>query len=130
MISRKIWPMTLMLATAANAAALPLKPGTYVLAGTSCHEPPFAATFDYNGRRFSYPHASDCRSIVRAHSGKTYHVAETCAALGDGSATVPTTLTTSYTILSHVLVRVRQGHAKTDSSYRWCPSPAGKNDHE
>ncbi len=125
MIAHKIWPLMLMMAAAANAAALPLKPGTYVMAGTSCHEPPFAATFDYDGRRFSYPHASDCRSIVRAHSGKTYHVTETCAALGDSSAATPTTLAATYTILSPTLVRVRQDHAKDDSSYRRCPSPAG-----
>ncbi|HMI19637.1 MAG TPA: hypothetical protein VK533_08845 [Sphingomonas sp.] len=126
MITRKIWPLMLMMAAAANAAVLPLKPGSYVLVGTSCHAPAFAATFDYDGHRFAYPHASDCRSIVRAHAGQTYHVDETCSALGDGGAAAPTTTSATYTILSPALVRVRQGHAKTETAYKWCPAGAGK----
>ena len=69
MISRDLWP--LLLATGvAPAATLPFSPGTYVQAGVPCDDPPFAATFDYDGHRFSYPHASKCRSAVVSHQDR------------------------------------------------------------
>ena len=79
------------LGTAANGARLPLKPGTYVLAGTPCKDPPFAAMFSYDGRQFSYPHASGCQSTVLSHRGRSYRIRETCSALGDGTPTTSTT---------------------------------------
>lgn len=38
------------IATTADAAVVPLRPGTFVLKGQSCDNPPFAAMFDYDGR--------------------------------------------------------------------------------
>ena len=99
MTSRHLWPI--LLATGvAQAASLPLSPGTYVRADVTCDDPPFAATFDYDGHRFSYPHASNCRSTIVSRQGRTYRVRETCSALGDGSPARPDTNLTAYTIAS------------------------------
>ena len=125
MIIRKIWPLILVLGTAAQSATLPIKPGTYVLAGVPCSDPPFAATFDFDGKRFSYPHASDCRSVVHAQGGHTYRVRETCSALGDGSPTKADTTEATYKILSADMVRIVRG-AKGASNYRRCPSSQPK----
>jgi hypothetical protein len=120
MIARASSPLLMMLATAASAAVLPLKPGTYVLSSTPCGDPAFAAMFDYDGRSFSYPHATNCRSVIRAHAGRTYHVSETCSALGDGSASVSDTRQMTYTIVSDTRVRVSRGSGTVVSSYRRC----------
>jgi hypothetical protein len=125
MIARKLWWL-MLIPGAAQAATLPLKPGTYVLADTPCNDPPFAAMFDYDGRRFSYPHATDCRSAIVLHKGRTYRVRETCLALGDGSAAAPSTTISAYTIRSPERVEVRQGHEKANPVYRWC-APARAN---
>lgn len=106
--------------TMADAAQLPLKPGTYVLAGTACKDPPFAATFSYGGRAFSYPHAAKCRSTVAAHNGKSYKIAETCSALGDGTPTKAHTLTATYTVDSSTRVEIRKAGRNGRSLYRWC----------
>ncbi len=125
MIAWRAWPLVMMIgATAASAAELPLRPGTFVLAGTSCHAPPLAAMFTFDGHQFSYPHATHCRSTVRSHVGKTYRVTETCSALGDGSPTAPSTIETRYTIQSASHVRVGRGRADTGSAYRWCSAVA------
>lgn len=118
---------SLILATAltgtANAATtVPLKPGTYVLASVSCTEPPLASLFSYDGKQFSFPHASMCHSVVQSHSGKTYRVETRCSALGDGSPAVPTTIASTYRIDSGTRVRVDQGQTSTDARYRWCPA--------
>lgn len=109
-----------LVSTMADAAQLPLKPGTYVLAGTACNDPPFAATFSYDGRAFSYPHATRCRSAVAAHNGKTYKIAETCSALGDGTPARAHTLTATYTVDSRTRVEIRKAGEKGRSLYRWC----------
>jgi hypothetical protein len=124
MIARKFClPALLIASTAAQAATLPLKPGTYVAAGTPCKDPPFAAMFGYDGRQFSYPHAAQCRSVIRAHPGKTYRVQETCSALGDGTPTKPDTMSATYTVLSPRTVAVNRGTGKDAIRYRWCPAP-------
>lgn len=109
-----------LVSTMADAAQLPLKPGTYVLAGTACKDPPFAATFSYDGRAFSYPHATRCRSVIASHNGKTYKIAETCSALGDGTPTTAQTLTATYRVDSWTRVEIRKPSQKGRSPYRWC----------
>jgi hypothetical protein len=117
--------VVLLGATAASAATLPLKTGTYVLADVPCHDPALAAMFAYDGRQFSYPHATKCRSFITSHRGNAYQVEETCSALGDGGAATPTTIKTTYIVLSPTQVRVSQAHL-VPFSYRWCPSPPAK----
>ncbi len=125
MIARKLWlPVLLITGTASQAATLPLKPGSYVLEGTPCKDPPFAALFDYDGRAFSYPHAAQCRSIVRAHHGRTYRIEETCSAQGDGTPAKPDTMSAIYTVLSRQSVAIRKGQDKTSATYRWCRAPS------
>lgn len=109
-----------LVSTVADAASLPLKPGTYVRVGTACKEPPFAAMFAYDGRAFSYPHATKCRSTVTAHRGKTFEITETCSALGDGTPTKPVMLRASYTVDASTKVEIRKPGQKDASPYRWC----------
>jgi hypothetical protein len=125
MIASRLWPLVLMTA-AAQAATLPLKPGTYVLATVPCNDPPFAATFDYDGRHFSYPHATHCSSAIVSRDDRLYRVRETCSALGDGSPTAASTVVTSYRILSRDRVDVRQAKETDYSTYRWCLSASAK----
>ena len=113
----------LLTATGACAATLPLKGGTYVLEGTACREAPFAAQFSYQSGAFSYPHATQCRSVIVRHSGRTYAVRETCAAEGDGTPARPDTLTTQYRVLSSDRVTLTRafGADRTPATYRRCP---------
>jgi len=126
MIARTGWPLAMMLGTMASSATLPLRPGTYVETGSPCHDPALAALFDYDGRRFSYPHATNCRSVIQSHAGRTYRVTESCSALGDGSAAIPDTRQATYIVLSNSRVRIDRGPANTTSSYRWCASPRAR----
>jgi hypothetical protein len=108
-----------LIATTADAAVLPLRPGTFVLMDQPCANPPFAAMFDYDGREFSYPHASRCRSTILSHAGKTYRRRETCSALGDGSPARSVTTVSTYEILSRTELRVSDT-AHRGAGYRWC----------
>ncbi|MGI4878436.1 MAG: hypothetical protein ACRYG4_13225, partial [Janthinobacterium lividum] len=105
---------------AASATTLPLKPGVYVLAGSPCRDPAFAAMFEYDGRNLSYPHASGCVSEVVSHSGKHYTVRETCSALGDGTPAKPEIKVSTYTITSPKQVVVGHRDDPSGSHYRWC----------
>ncbi len=109
-----------LVSTVADAASLPLKPGTYVLAGTPCKEPPFAAMFSYDGSAFSHPHATGCRSTVTSRNGRTYRIAETCSALGDGTPTMPVTLNATYLIKAPTMVEIRKPGLKDTLPYRSC----------
>lgn len=122
MISHRAVITLAVLATSANAATLPLKPGSYVLADTPCKAAPFAAMFEYKGQGFSYPHASRCRSTILSHSGQSYRVKETCAAQGDGTPAKPVTLTSTYTVKGMTQVDVRKTGTRATSPYRWCKS--------
>lgn len=115
-------PLLLLCATAASAATLPLKPGTYVLADRPCRDPAFATMFTYDGRHFSYPHASACRSLILSQHGHTYRVKEICSAAGDGTAALPTSTESTYEILSPTKIRANaQTHAPS-LVYRRCPA--------
>ena len=120
MLAVRIFALLALSATMADAAVLPLRPGTFLLKGQPCANPALAAIFDYDGREFSYPHASRCRSTVLSHAGKTYRQRETCSALGDGSPARPITTVSTYEIRSPTEVRVRDT-AHHGADYRWCP---------
>ncbi|THD64630.1 hypothetical protein [Phenylobacterium sp.] len=117
-------PILLLSAGAGVAAAsLPLKPGTYVLAGQSCRDPALAGVFTYDGKAFSSAHAAGCRSLVRSHSEGVYHVWTACSALGDGSPAKETSALTTYAIRSPTEVEVRQDQEASGSIFRWCGPP-------
>lgn len=116
----RIMGLLALIATTADAAVLPLRPGIFVLRGQPCANPPFAAMFNYDGREFTYPHASQCTSAILSHAGKTYRRRETCAALGDGSPARSITTISIYEIRSQTEVRVRDT-AHHGAAYRWCP---------
>jgi hypothetical protein len=123
--SARAWrALTLLacVATSTQAAVLPLRPGTYVLANTPCRDPALAGVFSYDGRQFSYPHASRCRSEILSSLGRTYRVRETCSALGDGAPAAPVTTILSYRIMSATQVWVSHPNRRFNSSYRWCPA--------
>ena len=122
MIARVPFALLMLLATCANAATMPLKPGAYVLAGTPCKDPAFAAMFTYDGRQFSYPHASQCRSTIRSRTGRKYRIEETCSAQGDGTPTPPSTIASIYVIESATQVGVMKPSEHALSHYRWCPA--------
>jgi hypothetical protein len=108
---------------------LSLKHGTYVLEGTGCKEPPFAAMMSWDGAGFSGPHDSRCTSSVLSHHGSEYRVRTTCAAQGDGSPNPsgrPEVETFSLTRLSSTRFSIAEGK-QPQSTYRWC-SPDGTND--
>ena len=119
MLAVRILALLAFSATMADAAVLPLRPGAFVLKGQPCANPPLAAMFDYDGREFSYPHASRCRSTILSHAGKTYRRRETCSALGDGSPARPITTVSTYEILSRTELRVSDT-AHHGAGYRWC----------
>jgi hypothetical protein len=121
MISWRALILLAFVATSTQAAVLPLRPGTYVLANTPCRDPALAGVFTYDGKQFSYPHASRCRSAVISQIGRTYQLRETCSALGDGGPATPTTTITSYRIMSATQVWVSHRNGRFNSSFRWCP---------
>lgn len=126
MIALRALVLALLIGTAADAAVLPLKHGTYVVVDTPCDKPAFAAVLTYDGRAFAYPHASDCRSVVRARSGQTFRVSETCSALGDGSKITPTTTNVAYIIQSRTRFALHKEGGSTPTAYRWCATPIAR----
>ncbi len=115
-------PLLALCATATSAAVLPLKPGTYVLKDSPCRDPALAAMFSYDGHRFSYPHASGCRSVTLAQNGRRYRVRETCHAAGDGTPEAPSRTDTTYEIQSATQVSVVGRSRDAALAYRWCPA--------
>jgi Domain of unknown function (DUF305) len=124
--------LVVLATTAAHAASLPLRPGGYVLKGQPCAAPPLAAMFSYDGREFTYPHASQCRFTVLSHRGHVYRLREVCSALGDGSSSAPATTVSSYEIASQTEILVSGAGHHGASHYRWCapPTAVGRSDFE
>jgi hypothetical protein len=120
MLARTSCLLLAMLATSASASLLPLRPGTYVQAGSACRDPAFAVMFDYDGQHFSYPHATQCTSTITSHAGRTYRLSETCKANGDGSPATADTTHATYTVLSSTRVSISHGPKAASSLYRWC----------
>lgn len=112
--------LVMLVGTAGYASNLPLKPGTYVLKDVPCADPPLAAFFTYDGRRFSYPHAKQCHSFVRSRVGRAYTIRETCNALGDGTRTAPSTTVATYRILSSTEVTIGKAQGHAVARYRRC----------
>jgi len=114
--------LLVLAATSTQAAVLPLRPGTFVLTGVPCRHAAFGALFTYDGRQFSYPHASGCRSVILSQTGRAYRLSETCSTLGDGSPTARVTTITSYKITSPTHLWVGNRNGRASASYRWCRS--------
>ena len=108
-------------AGAASSAFLPIKPGSYVLAGVPCKGFAFTALSSDDGKKFSYTNASRCRSAIRSHVGNTYHLRRTCSALGDGTPTAPTVMEANYAMQSFSSVTICRGPNTPILSYRRCP---------
>lgn len=83
----------LFVATAVSASTILLKAGDYGDTSFACNEEPNAGIASFDGRNFSYAHASRCTDTVKARSAGVLTVSETCRALGDGSPAKPDTMT-------------------------------------
>lgn len=121
----RLLALSAVIATAADAAVLPMKPGSWVMIGDSCKDFAFASQFDYDGNAFSYPHATHCRSVIRAHSGRSYTIDETCTANGDGSRADPFSHAATFVIASPTRIVRRPGPGfEQPYEYRWCGKSA------
>ncbi len=62
-----------------------LKHGIYVAKSYPCKGAPNAAILQWDGKRFSGAHSSQCTTRVLSRTGATYKLSTTCAAFGDGT---------------------------------------------
>ena len=74
--------------------ALPLTPGVYVLAGTTCENPSNAGWRVYNGQGLSGSATRACRSTIVKQEGDTYTIRNSCENTYDGSRTPNTVAVT------------------------------------
>lgn len=108
----------LALPVAAIAAGpLPLRTGTYVMRGTACADPAFAAMRNYDGIGIGDPHSHACRIRVVSHRGATYVVDNSCIDAGVGAA--PRT-----TERLSLKITARDAFAVGTTQYRFCPAAA------
>ncbi len=101
---------------------LTLKHGTYVLEGSPCKEPPFAAMKAWDGIGFSGPHASKCTTHVLSHQSNHFGISTACTAIGDGTPNPPGQVdveTLSLIRLSNTRFVV-SSETKPKATYRWC----------
>lgn len=78
--------------TASTQSEVPLTPGVYVLARTSCENPANAAWRVWDGEGLSGSATESCRAEVLSRSGDSYTIRNSCVNTYDGSRT-PETLT-------------------------------------
>ena len=112
----------LAFSTAAMAAGpLPLREGTYVLHGTPCADPPFAAMRSYDGIGLGDPHSHACRARIVAQRGPRFVVDNSCIGAGVGAAP-RTTERLAVTVTSREAFAI--GAGRTASRYEYCPARA------
>ncbi|RJY08839.1 hypothetical protein [Aurantiacibacter aquimixticola] len=70
-----------------SAETIPLTPGVYVRAGTSCENPANAAFRVWDGDGLSGSATRDCRGTIVSHDGNRYTIANSCENTYDGSRT-------------------------------------------
>jgi hypothetical protein len=117
--------MTLALtASVASAATLPLVVGTYVCDEFACHDAPFAAIKDFDGRSFSGAHSSGCDTVVLGRQGSRYATRTTCMAQGDGTPMQPFTQLQTVSVLSskRFVVTPTKAASAARAAYRLCGS--------
>ena len=102
---------------AAGAGPLPLARGTYVMRGTSCADPAFAAMRSYDGIGLGDPHSHACRLRVVARHGARYVIDNSCIGAGVGPATRATERLT-------LTITRRDAFAIGATFYRYCPAAA------
>lgn len=78
-------------ASGANATSIKLKAGDYGATDVACNDQPNATTISFDGRSFSYAHATRCTDTITKRSTGGMRITETCRAAGDGSPAKPTT---------------------------------------
>jgi hypothetical protein len=118
---RAAWILVPCFALAAHGELI-LKHGTYVLEGSPCKEPPFAAMKSWDGIGFSGPHASKCTTRVLSHHSEQFNISTACTAIGDGTPNPPGQVdveTLSLVRLSNTRFIV-SSETKPKATYRWC----------
>jgi hypothetical protein len=102
-------------------ASLPLKAGTYVVSSDKpCADAAFADVMAFDGRSFAGPHDARCQSTTLDRQGRSYRVSTTCRALGDGTATMPSTVVRQLRITSRSSFVLTRGNHEID--YALCPA--------
>ena len=97
----RVLALVIFVAAPAEAATLPLRPGTFVMIGEPCADAPLATLFHYDGRSFSYPHATQCRFQILSHGAQDAKLRETCYALGDGTPATAARLSVSLPVANN-----------------------------
>lgn len=112
-----------LLAAAASTASFPIRAGIYVKVGIDCRNPANAHMFEYDGKHFSYPHASKCSSTILTRAHGEYRVREVCRANGDGSPAKPFAMMYIYSFPSATQIHmIKFLDGRTDVlDYRLCP---------
>mgnify|MGYP001807460496 CR=1 FL=1 len=117
-----VFSASVVCAGSLKAEPLPLSHGTYVQADLACEGAPFAALRTYDGQGLGGPHDSKCVSkIIDAH-GRTYKIATSCAAAGDGSPVAPTTAFETVFVQSRRSFKIADASpGEGGVSYKLCP---------
>ena len=98
--------------------ALPLRPGVYVLAGTSCASPANAAFRIFDGKGLSGSTTRGCRATVTSRDGNRWQVDQSCVDTYSGERTSqPQTLNVS-TDTGFILAEA----GEPAQAFRLCPA--------
>lgn len=101
-----------------TTAVLPLQPGVYVMAGTSCANPANAAFRIFDGKGLSGSTTRGCRATVTSRDGNRWQVDQSCVDTYSGERTSqPQTLTVS-TDTGFTLAEA----GEPAQTYRLCPA--------
>lgn len=119
--------LVLLFATEASAASIPLRPGDYGTVDLACDHQPNATILSFDGRSFSYPHASKCTDTIVMRSAGVLTIAETCRAAGDGSPA--TSDTDTFKLRRQGAERFALTRGTTTVSYRRCGQVGYFNKH-
>lgn len=119
--------LTLMITISANAATITLKAGDYGSTGLACDKQPNATTMSFDGRNFSYAHASKCTDKIVGRAAGIMAISETCRALGDGTPAAPDTQT--FKLRQQGAERFALIKGRSTTSFRRCGSLGYFNKH-
>lgn len=118
-----VFSASIVCAGSLKAEPLPLSHGNYVQADLTCEGAPFAALRTYDGQGLGGPHDSKCVSKIINARGKTYKIATSCGAAGDGSPVTPTTTSETVFVQSRGSFKISGTSAGDQAgvAYKLCP---------
>jgi hypothetical protein len=98
----------------------PLAAGMYVAQGSDCASAANAALREYDGKGIGSAHTHACKVTLRAHTGNTYIVDQSCIDAGAGPAPRSSERQTVRIVDAHTFV---QTIGKDATTYHYCPAP-------